>query len=203
MGHASRHEIPRVAVFGMTTGPLVERDLAAIVEALGQAAESVRGFELVVFGRGALEAERALRRRLNGSHISLSVLGLLSAEEIGRLLADADALLFVRGGISSRRGSVIAALACGVPIVGFESEETDTPITEAGVMLVPEDDPKALGKVLAQVLGNEELRRELRGRSLRVYEDWFSWDRIALRLLGALGSDPQQKQRLSAARVTK
>ena len=49
-------------------------------------------------------------------------------------------LLFVRGPISSRRGSALAGIACGLPIIALERSETGPPVAGAGVVPVPQDD---------------------------------------------------------------
>ncbi|MBI4544603.1 MAG: glycosyltransferase [Gemmatimonadetes bacterium] len=174
---------PQVAVFGVTTGPLLQRDLDALVGAVASAARAVGPLRLTVFGRGAHQAEAPLRRRLQDVDVELKFLGLLTPEEVSRLLGSADVMLFVRGGVSSRRGSAVAALACGLPIVGYASEETAPPMTEAGVVLVPENDTRALGEALARVLAQPELRQTLRCRTRSVFEKWFHWERVALRMM--------------------
>jgi glycosyltransferase involved in cell wall biosynthesis len=141
---------------------------------------------LVVFGRGSSEAETPLLRELEGSGVEVSVLGLLSPEEVAHELALADALLFVRGGVSSRRGSALAGLACELPVVGYRSEETGFPVTEGGVVFVALRDREALGEALTQVLANDDWRRQLRQRSRIAQEQHFSWEVISqsfLRLL--------------------
>jgi glycosyltransferase involved in cell wall biosynthesis len=142
---------------------------------------------LVVLGRGSKEAETALRQSMDGSHVSLSVLGLLPAEEVTQTLSQADVLLFVRGHISGRRGSGIAGIACGLPVVGYRGRETGFPITEAGVLLVPPGDREALAEALARVLADENLWGELHRRSKEAQRRYFSWGAIAERFLEVLG----------------
>ena len=135
----------------------------------------------MVIGRGSSEAESALRLELAGSGVEVSVLGLLPPDDIAKTLAHADVLLFVRGGVSSRRGSALAAIACGLPIVGYAGPETDFPITEAGLELVPQGDRDALAVALDHVLGDDLLRQDLRRRSLSAHADHFCWEKIAKR----------------------
>jgi len=85
----------------------------------------------------------------------------------------------VRSGLSSRRGSGIAGIACGLPIIGFSDAETAFPITEAGVRLVPMGDREGLVRELVLVLKQQMLRETLRQRNLEAAERYFSWDRIA------------------------
>jgi len=100
--------------------------------------------------------------------------------------AASDVMLFVRGTISSRRGSAIAGIACGLPVVALRGKETAAPITEAGVVLLPEElDDTALqaqlGKALERVLSENDLRLELVRRSQAAQEKCFSWQAIAAR----------------------
>jgi glycosyltransferase involved in cell wall biosynthesis len=112
--------------------------------------------------------------------------GVLTADEIERRLCEADALLFVRGGISSRRGSALAGIACGLPVVAYDGSETGLPITEAGVILAREGDRDALASNLTRVLSDDLLRNDLRKRSLEAREKYFSWDVIARKFLRVL-----------------
>jgi glycosyltransferase involved in cell wall biosynthesis len=141
---------------------------------------------LLVLGRNAQEAEAPLRAALAGANVELEVHGVLTADEIERRLCEADALLFVRGGISSRRGSALAGIACGLPVVAYDGSETGLPITEAGVILAREGDRDALASNLTRVLSDDLLRNDLRKRSLEAREKYFSWDVIARKFLRVL-----------------
>jgi glycosyltransferase involved in cell wall biosynthesis len=177
-----------VAVFGITGGPTGTNEVAEIVYALrGVQSKGVR-VRLVAIGRGSEVFESELRSGLSGSGIELSMFGLMPADELVRVLAGAHALLCVRGHVSSRRGSAIAGIVCGVPIVGYRGEETGIPITEAGVNLVDRGDRDGLVRGLAQVLTDEELRREMQQRSLHAATQYFSWDAIAARFSEAMAA---------------
>jgi glycosyltransferase involved in cell wall biosynthesis len=73
-----------------------------------------------------------------------------------------------------------------VPIVAYQGRETGFPLTEAGILFVPQDDIDSLGNELARVLLDRELRMCLSERNLKVFREWFSWDRIAKRWIEAL-----------------
>jgi glycosyltransferase involved in cell wall biosynthesis len=172
-----------VAVFGVTGTPQLQPETEFIAQVIRQAAQKVKGLRLVVLGRNAEESEVPLRKALNGTNVELVVHGVLPAGEIERELSEADVLLFVRGGISSRRGSALAGIACGLPVVACEGPETGPPVTEAGVMLSAENDPGALADNLVRVLSDDALRNDLRRRSLEAREKYFSWDVIARKFL--------------------
>lgn len=175
-----------VAVYGVTGGSAALSEVRDIGHALKHAKSKLGEIRLVVFGRGSPEAEAPLRRELAGTGVEVSVRGLLPPEEVARELAQVDVLLFVRGGISSRRGSALAGVACALPIVGYVSEETAFPVTEGGVVLVPLRDCDALGEALTRVLADDDWRRQLRERSRVVQQQYFSWEVISQSFLELL-----------------
>ena len=95
-------------------------------------------------------------------------------------------MLCVRGRLHPRRGSAIAGISCGLPIVGYAGAAERTPLAEAGVELVPYGDREALGRALARVLADVNLRKSLQEKSLRAQRKYFSWDVIAAAVVGCL-----------------
>jgi glycosyltransferase involved in cell wall biosynthesis len=168
--------IPVIIVFGFSN---LASETSMIAWVLSRAAEIAGTLHLTVFGRGSKVAGTLLRPLLAHSSVELEDFGILEAERAGSLLANADVQLFVRSGLSTRRGSGIAGIACGLPIIGFSDVETAFPITEAGVRLVPMGDRDGLVRELVLVLKQRGLRETLRLRNLEATERYFSWDRIA------------------------
>jgi glycosyltransferase involved in cell wall biosynthesis len=177
-----------VAVFGVTGGAQIATETRDIAQAMKQAAATGLKLRLDVFGRNAIEAEPALRKELGDTGISLSVAGVLPAEKVCARLCEADVLLFVRGPVSSRRGSALAGIVCGTPVVGYRGAETAPPITEAGVVLVAVNDSAALAKALTAVLTDAQLNQQLRQHNSAVTAKYLSWDAIASEFAHALGS---------------
>jgi glycosyltransferase involved in cell wall biosynthesis len=176
-----------VAIFGITGGARGAEEVEDIAYALKSVQPKGVRLRLMAIGRGSADFEGALREALNGSGVELSVPGLMPADELAQALAGAQLLLCVRGHVSSRRGSAIAGILCGLPIVGYRGPETDFPITEAGIKLVEMRDRKGLAETLSQVLTNEELYRDLRQRSMTAGE-YFSWDAIASQFVTAMSA---------------
>lgn len=168
--------IPVIIVFGFSN---LASETPMIAWVLSRVAEVVGTLHLTVFGRGAKVAGTLLRPLLADSSVELEDFGIVEAQRAGSLLANADAQLFVRSGLSTRRGSGIAGIACGLPLIGFSDPETAFPITEAGVRLVPMGDREGLVRELVLVLKQKGLRETLRQRNLEAAERYFSWDRIA------------------------
>jgi glycosyltransferase involved in cell wall biosynthesis len=168
-----------VAVFCLTQPPRRKREVGDISYAVRSASANGMKLRVVFVGRGTPEAKTEIERAFEGIAADVSVLGLVSAGEISETLAGCDAMLCVRGEINSRRGSVIAGIACGLPIIGYAGSASGTPIAEAGIDLVPDGDPEALGAALTRVLSDSDLRNKLREKSLCAQSKYFSWDTIA------------------------
>jgi glycosyltransferase involved in cell wall biosynthesis len=178
---APRVNLPTVAVFGITGGAAGTKEIAAIADAVRNAARSVSTIRLTVLGRHSENAESSLREALRDQGVELRVLGILPADQVVKELCDSDVLLFVRGGISTRRSSAIAGIACGLPIIGFVGSETAPPVTEAGIVLLDGPNGGALGEALRRVLTDPDYRAALADRSRSAYEKYFAWDAIAAR----------------------
>jgi glycosyltransferase involved in cell wall biosynthesis len=180
-GASSVHdgEMPVVAVFGVTGGTAGAQEVAQIISAVRGAAKKLGKLRLLVFGRNADAAEAGLRAGLRDQAVALRVAGVLPEGDVEALLRSSDVLLFVRGPISSRRGSAIAGIACGLPVIAFAGNETAAPITDAGVVLVPGGNETALREALVRVLGDREYHARLAERSRAAYKKHFSWEAIA------------------------
>jgi hypothetical protein len=128
--------VTRIAVYGITGGAAGSEECSEIASALRFAVKRGAKLELHAFGRGAAEREIEMREKLKDVRIALSFDGLLPTDQVAAAIRRADATLFVRGSISTRRGSAIAGIACGRPVIAYRGLETAAPIAEAGVVLV-------------------------------------------------------------------
>jgi glycosyltransferase involved in cell wall biosynthesis len=137
-----------------------------------------------IVGRGALEAEGLLRPRLRDVH--LSVAGVIDAREVAETLSSSDALLFVRGDASSRRGSIVAAICLGVPVVASEGAETGPSIRSAGITLFPRGDVQAAADALTRLGTDAVYAAEQRAKQRTACASMFSWSAIASRVKDAL-----------------
>lgn len=172
---------PSIAVFGVTGGAAGKREIEIIAEAVRFAVSRVKELRLIVLGRHSNDAQAQLKKQLVGTAVELHVLGVLPAEDVARTLCVSDVLLFVRGPISTRRGSAIAGIACGLPVVAFSGAETAPPITEAGLALYSPQRKGDLGDVLLRVLEDEHYRASLAQQSWLAQAQYFSWGAIAAR----------------------
>ena len=78
------------------------RDIAAAVRF---ASKKLGEMRLLVFGRHAETREADLREALRDCPVAIDICGVIDADELIQHFAASDVLLFVRGAISSRRGS--------------------------------------------------------------------------------------------------
>jgi glycosyltransferase involved in cell wall biosynthesis len=177
---------PTVAVFSLSAGAVGQQEASDIAAAVRYAAEHVGKLRLVVLGRNAQIAESHLRQALATVPAEIAASGVLPAEEIVRRLGASDVLLFVRGSMSTRRGSAIAGIACGLPVIGCRGPETDATIENAGVVLVPPHDPAAFASALVRVLTDHAYRASLAERSRQAQAQIFSWQSIADKYRAAL-----------------
>jgi glycosyltransferase involved in cell wall biosynthesis len=175
-----------VAVFCITGGGSIPREIEDIAFVANHVARHVDRLRLVTLGRGSKEAEEKLRRALNGAPVEFVARGLLPAEEISRTLAASDAMLFPRRCVSTNSTSAMAAISCGLPIIAYSTPQALPPLTEAGVMLVPWSDREQLAEATVRVLNDKQLWQKLRSQSLRAYGQYFSWDAIADRYIQSL-----------------
>ncbi len=101
------------------------------------------------------------------------------SEVSANLLASDICVLPYRDGASFRRGSFMAALAHGLPIVSTRPR-VDVPELQHGenILLVPPDAPVALAEAIARLASDAELRRRLGEGAARLAQD-FTWGKIA------------------------
>ncbi len=175
-----------VGVFSVSADSVGKEEVNLIAQAVRYAAEKTGKLRLVVLGRNSVEAGIQLRLELTGAPVQIIVHGLLAGDEIVRILGSCHAMLFTRGQISSRRGSAIAGIACGLPVIAPEGSETAAPLTEAGVVLLPAGARNEFGPALVRVLTDDAYRESLAERSRRAQERYFSWSVIAAQYSQAL-----------------
>lgn len=183
--------VPTIAVFSLSPGQLGEEEARTISGAVLHVTEQIGALRIVVMGRNSDVARGPLEKALRGKPVELVVHGILPGEQVVQELGLCDAMLFVRGPISSRRGSCIAGIACGLPVIASEGWETAEPIIGAGVVLVPRHATDGFGAALLRVLTDRTYRVSLAERSRRAQTEHFSWRSIAAKFAEALGENPR------------
>jgi glycosyltransferase involved in cell wall biosynthesis len=183
--HEEVHSPPAIGVYSITGGIAGDRETRDIIAAVRHASQHLGNLRLYVFGRHAEIREQALREGFRDAAVELDVRGIIEGKALPERFAVSDVLLFIRGTISSRRGSAIGGIACGLPVVAIAGSETASPITDAGVILLPEHLEETalqlqLGESLVRVLSQRDLRIELVQRSRLAQRKYFSWPVIAV-----------------------
>src|SRR5215467_2394176 len=168
-----------VCVLSASPDWAAQSEMERIDLAIRFAAQRVGKLRLIVAGRNSAEVGRQFQQRLAHVEVEVVAHGVLPAEEIGRVLGSCHVMLCARGGISSRRSSAIAGIACGLPVIAAESAETAAPLTEAGVVLLPAGAKDEFGPALARVLTDSAYRESLVERSRLAQERHFSWSAIS------------------------
>ncbi len=182
------NDIPLVGVFSITGGNQGGVETQKILAAIQNASRVVGKLRLSVFGRHAELREETLRKGLENFPVELSVEGVLGDQQIIDRIRCCDVLLFVRGGISTRRSSAIAGISCAVPMVAFAGSETSWPFLDAGVILVSPSEASELNEALLQLLSSAELRAGLSRANQMIYNEHFAWPVIANRYAALLNS---------------
>jgi glycosyltransferase involved in cell wall biosynthesis len=114
----------------------------------------------------------------------VSATGYLDAGSVSRALLACDVLaLPYVDGASVRRGSLMAAIAHGRPIVTTEPRYPIEGLTAGeSAIYVPPNDPPALAQALKRVLLDPALRARL-AQAAREAAKLYTWDRIAAKTL--------------------
>lgn len=127
-------------------------------------------------------ADYAHRMEALGRELGLDILwtGYVNEEEVSaNLLASDICVLPYKDGVSLRRGSLMAALAHGLPIISTWPETEMRELVEGqNIALVPPEDVEALVAKVRELAASEGLRRRL-GRGAKRLSRAFSWERIA------------------------
>ena len=164
-----------------------------LIEALARLAEQGLPVKLALIGHrtGSSDATNAafgarLDALMAQHHLADRILatGYAEAAEVSAWLMACDALVLpYRDGVSFRRGSLMAALVHGCPIVSTEPA-APLPSLRPGenIVLVPPDAPDALVQAVLELRASPELRARL-GAGAAALSAQFAWDKISAQTL--------------------
>lgn len=158
-----------------------------LLEALSLLVSAGRPAKLLVIGGGEGSADRASLAEFSGNREAIDRLRLASrvtqtgylepAEVSAHLLACDVGVQPYRDGVSLRRGSTMAMLAHGVPLV--TTRAGSSPLQDGvEALLVPPLDPPALAAAIERLINDVSLAGAL-GRAAKLRAAEFSWSRIA------------------------
>ena len=180
-----------------------------LIRALWDLANQNRNVKLIMVGGQVGDSDRTnatylerIKRLIDELRLSDRILwtGFTSDAEVSANLVASDmAVLPYRDGASYRRGSFMAALSHGLPIVSTKGPGT-TPLSSVpnvtlddslpdlmdgdNVLLVPPDNPVVTSRAIIRLIASSALRQRL-SISARVLAQAFDWDSIARRTSNA------------------
>jgi glycosyltransferase involved in cell wall biosynthesis len=111
--------------------------------------------------------------------------GVLASDELSlRLHASDLVLLPLTDGLSTRRGTLMAALAHGRPVVGLLGHNTDAVLAEArdALALTAVGDRSGYARAAVELSADPGRLRAIGAAGLRLYESRFDWPVIARRV---------------------
>jgi glycosyltransferase involved in cell wall biosynthesis len=138
----------------------------------------LRGYDklsVMLLGKGSLELRDRLIELHPGLSQSVRATGTLSAEDLSRHISACDVMLQpYQDGVSGRRGSVMAALSHGIPVVTTTGKATEDCWIESGAVKLTEvEDTGAMVEATQHLLANEEARNAMAARALELYRKRF------------------------------
>jgi glycosyltransferase involved in cell wall biosynthesis len=177
-GDPGRHVVGHFGTYGGLVAPLLEPALLAV---LAPPSSSVA----LLLGEGGPAFAKRLERAAPPLGGRIVAPGWLPPEQVSVHLQACDvALQPFPDGASSRRTTLMAALANGVPTVTTAGRSTEPLWAESSVPLVPAGDGGALAVEALNLLDDDARRREAGERGRAFYERHFAIERTLDVLLG-------------------
>ena len=122
---------------------------------------------------------QSIRQRAPGFSSRIHATGRVPAEDVSIYLQCCDAVVQpYPDGVTTRRTTIMAALANGRPVVTTDGELTEQVWARSGAaLLVPPRNGEALAAAVRQLLADERLRASLGARAKTAYAEHFSIER--------------------------
>lgn len=172
--------IGHFGAYGRLTGELLT---ALVAELLGRNPAGA----VLLLGRGSVAQRDELLRRQPDLAGQVHATGALAPADISRHLRACDLLIQpYPDGVSSRRGSVMAGLSHGLPIVTTAGYLTEALWAESGaVALAPAGDVPAMVELTERLLRDKTERNRLSAAAKALYEQHFDLGHTVAALRGA------------------
>jgi len=139
----------------------------------------LKNVELLIVGTGNFENDlKKLSAKLNLNK-TVSFYGYCDNNKLPELYNDAD--IFVLPSLAEAFGLVFAeAMACGLPIIGTTAGGIPEVVRngENGILVQP-GNVNELKNALEELINNKELREKMGGKSIKIVQKNFTWDKIA------------------------
>lgn len=157
-----------VGIFSNFAGPIRTALTPAIGSILGNP-----GMEVLLLGPGESFAQE-LSKKYPQAADRVKTTGRLQVAQLGSAMQRCDALLqLYPDGASAARGTLIGALASGVPVVTTAGPATDRLLLESGAILFADGSAKSIREALELLRENPARAREIADRAQRLYQDSF------------------------------
>ena len=169
-----------------------EKSFDTLIEAAAIVMRDHPEVRLAIIG-GGLE-ERSLKKLAQELAVAgrVDFVGTVPYEEVPNYLKAAD--IFCFASTTETQGLVtMEAMAAGLPIVAVDATGTHDAVTNGKEGLLTENNSKALGQAINEIVSNKELRENLvSGGANRV--EWFDIDHQAKRMLEVYDQAAAAKQ---------
>lgn len=180
--HAGQGIDPVVVGHFGTFGDHVARELVRVVPVVLYGHATAR---FICIGHGSDRFAAGLSARHPSLARRISATGAISNADVAAALRACDVVVQpYPDGVTTRRTSVMAALANGVPTVSTAGALTEAVWEETGaVVLAAASDAGAIGAAVVTLLGDPARRAALSGAGRHAYDEYFSLDRTVDALL--------------------
>jgi glycosyltransferase involved in cell wall biosynthesis len=193
-GHSGgRH---RLAAFGTV---MPRRRIELLISMLGELIAGGVDAELVVIGRIAFD-DYANRCRAHAVALGISdrviFTGAIEPVEVTSLLLESSvALQAAEEGLISSSGTLLAAFAHGVPVVGVTTCFDEPALVRALIPTLP--DPVRMAVTVRAAIGDPAFRLHIGAAGRHLYENAFQWKYVAQKTLEQLGSGKKMRHAAS------
>jgi glycosyltransferase involved in cell wall biosynthesis len=164
-------------------------EICQLFDAAVAVADLVGPLTVRILGDNSLLADSAVAA-LADANVTVDVPGLQSPLQVATLLAASHIFIHLRGFLTTRSGSLAAALAAGLPVVARRGEETGPPLTDAGVLLFRDTDSEGLASAVLALASDVALQDAFSNKNLEISNTFYSWSRAAELVLAALDRRP-------------
>jgi glycosyltransferase involved in cell wall biosynthesis len=143
--------------------------------------------EVLLLGPG--EAFRhILAKKFPDAGDRVSSTGRLRVSQIGEHIARCDALLQIYpDGASAARGTLVGAMASGVPVVTTSGPNTDRLLLESGALVFANESPESIRDAIELLRTNPTFASQVASRAQQLYEESFEPAVIVARIRSAVG----------------
>jgi len=135
-----------------------------------------------------------LRDRLSAAGVIVDLPGAMSADDLGHALARSHVYWHAKGRLTTRSGTLSAALACGLPVVGMLGDETATPLDRGRVVVIGDLDVEGLISAIADLSSDPDRQQVLSAKSAFTSDEFYSWSRSRDAVLAVLESNDRRSR---------